>query len=67
MYVCICNSLNERKVRAAIDAGASRPLHVYRHHGCAPRCGCCLPVMQAMLAEVEDTREAEPVEAAVPA
>ncbi|MBW8860747.1 MAG: (2Fe-2S)-binding protein [Caulobacter sp.] len=34
MYVCNCNGIREREVRAAIDAGATRPAEVFRHKGC---------------------------------
>lgn len=49
MYVCICNAINERAVKDAIDAGASKASDIYRANGCAPRCGQCVPEMQKAL------------------
>ncbi len=49
MYVCICNGINKRSVDAAIDSGADKVADIYRAHGCAPRCGQCVPVMREAL------------------
>lgn len=49
MYVCICNALREREVGAAIRDGARTAGQVYRHLGCTPRCGKCVPTMRDML------------------
>jgi len=51
MYVCLCNALTDRDVRAAITAGASRPALVYRQCGATPCCGKCAPTMRDMLRE----------------
>ena len=42
VYVCICNALNEKKVDAAVAAGATRPADVYAHHACEVQCGKCV-------------------------
>ncbi|MBN9319995.1 MAG: ferredoxin [Caulobacterales bacterium 68-7] len=55
MYVCNCNGLRERQVRAAIDAGASRPAEVFRHHQCQAQCAKCVCDMRAM---IDESREA---------
>jgi len=55
MYVCNCNGLRERQVRAAIDGGASRPAEVFKAHGCAPRCAKCVCEMREM---IQASREA---------
>lgn len=59
MYVCICNALNENKVRAALDGGATKVGQIYRHHGCAPRCGKCVPTMRQLLGDVCIAHSAE--------
>ncbi|NWH08862.1 MAG: (2Fe-2S)-binding protein [Alphaproteobacteria bacterium] len=51
MYVCNCNGLREKDVRAVIAEGADHPLEVYERHGCAPRCGRCKPDMQRLIEE----------------
>ena len=55
MYVCNCNGLRERQVRAAIEAGAVRPAEVFRANGCSPRCAKCVCEMRDM---IDESREA---------
>ena len=54
MYVCNCNGLRERDVRAAIEDGAARPREVFARHGCSPQCCKCVCDMRQM---IEDERE----------
>ena len=51
MYVCNCNGIREREVRAAIEQGASRPSEVFRSHGSAPQCAKCVCDMRGMIVE----------------
>jgi bacterioferritin-associated ferredoxin len=51
VYVCNCNGIREREVRAAIEAGAQRPAHIFRHCQRRPRCAKCVCDMQAMIEE----------------
>jgi bacterioferritin-associated ferredoxin len=51
VYICVCNALNERKVDEAIAAGARSVARIYRYHGCAPKCGKCIPLMRERLRE----------------
>ena len=51
MYVCNCNGIRERDVRAAIAHGASRPAEVFRHAGCTPQCAKCVCDMRCMIQE----------------
>ena len=48
MYVCICHALNDKKVKAALDQGATTPASVFRHHNCQVQCGKCVPTMRCM-------------------
>lgn len=48
MYVCLCNALNERKVREAIP-GCATVAEVYRALGTTPACGKCAPVIADLL------------------
>ena len=41
MYVCNCNGLTERHVKAAVESGARKWTDVHAHHGCEPQCGSC--------------------------
>lgn len=51
MYVCICAGLNERKVRAAVEAGARSPASVLSHHGETVRCGKCVGMIRELVSE----------------
>ena len=41
MFICICNAITDREVRAAIDAGASDWREVHSYHCHEPNCGKC--------------------------
>jgi bacterioferritin-associated ferredoxin len=41
MYVCVCNAITERQVRAAVDAGAATLDDLRFELGVATCCGCC--------------------------
>ena len=51
LYVCNCNGIRERDVRAAIDQGATRPVDVFRHADCKPQCAKCVCDMRCMIEE----------------
>ena len=55
MYVCNCNGIREREVRAAIDAGAARPAEIFKACDSTPQCARCVCDMRKML---QDGREA---------
>jgi len=41
MYICICNAITERQVRAAVDAGATTLSDLEFELGVASCCGRC--------------------------
>ncbi len=54
MYVCLCNGLTERDIRAAARnlagaTGAASVDEVYRRLGAAPICCCCVETAQAIV------------------
>jgi bacterioferritin-associated ferredoxin len=51
LYICNCNGIREREVRAAIAAGATRPAEVFRHKGCQAQCAKCVCEMRQMIDE----------------
>lgn len=51
MFVCICHALNDKKVKSALDQGATTPASVFRHHKCQVQCGKCVPTMRSMASE----------------
>ena len=53
MYVCNCNGIRQRDVRAAIESGASRPAEVFHHCQSRPQCAKCVCDMRRMIQESE--------------
>ncbi len=49
MYVCNCNGIRERDVQQAIEAGASKPVDVFRHCQGAAQCAKCVCDMRCMI------------------
>ena len=54
MYVCNCNGIRERQVRAAIEAGARRPAQIFEACDARPRCARCVCDMREMLDQSQD-------------
>lgn len=43
MYVCLCNALTDRQVKAAAErANTNKPSEVYAACGCRAQCGQCI-------------------------
>ena len=51
MYVCNCNGIRERDARAAIAAGATKPVHSCKACDARPQCARCVCDMRQMLDE----------------
>jgi bacterioferritin-associated ferredoxin len=51
MYVCNCNGIRERDVRAAVAAGARRPAQIFKSCDSAPKCARCVCDMCKILDE----------------
>jgi bacterioferritin-associated ferredoxin len=49
MYVCNCNGIRERDVNAAIEAGAQRPIDVFRHCQSSAQCAKCVCDLRRMI------------------
>lgn len=54
MIVCICNAINERQVKAAIESGADNWRAVLAHYGCGPECGQCQLEIVELIAKNQD-------------
>ena len=52
MYICICNALSEKRVRAAAAASNGSTAAVYRALDCRPQCGRCIPMIRDIVHEV---------------
>ncbi|MBM3617455.1 MAG: hypothetical protein FJX23_02800 [Alphaproteobacteria bacterium] len=46
MIICFCNNLREKDMATAIAEGAQCAGDVYKHHGCKPQCGKCVPYVR---------------------
>ena len=57
MIVCVCNRLNDTKVRDAIACGASCPETVYAHCGVKKVCGTCQDKIVALVRDEAATEE----------
>ena len=57
MIVCICNRLNEAKIRGAISCGANSPDEVYAGCGVRRKCGTCHQTIEELLQETRDSLE----------
>lgn len=51
MYICVCNGVNERDIRCAVDAGARTLGDLQRELGVASGCGQCAGEAQCLLGE----------------
>jgi bacterioferritin-associated ferredoxin len=51
MIVCVCNRLNEQRIRAACASGAAKPEDVYAHCGVKKNCGRCLETIAEIHSE----------------
>ena len=54
MIICVCNRINCRSVREAVESGARSPNAVQSHHGCKFNCGKCSTMIGDMIAEHMD-------------
>jgi len=58
MYICLCNALTDRNIRAHCDSGYSVAM-VYRSLDCKPQCGKCVPMVLQMLRRNRGSEEAD--------
>jgi bacterioferritin-associated ferredoxin len=49
MYVCICNAVTDKMIRAAVAEGATTLADLNRMTGCSGCCGSCADLAEAVL------------------
>jgi bacterioferritin-associated ferredoxin len=54
LYVCNCNGIRERDVRAAIEAGAQRPAEIFRACDSQAQCARCVCDMRKMINQQDE-------------
>jgi bacterioferritin-associated ferredoxin len=54
MIVCVCNRVNETRIRAVIAGGAETPEQVYAGCGVERNCGLCLETIEDLLQEADE-------------
>ncbi len=54
MYICVCNGVNERDIRSAVNAGARTLSDLQRELGVASGCGQCANEAKCLLGESRD-------------
>jgi bacterioferritin-associated ferredoxin len=59
MYICLCNAITDRDVRAQNTDGCCSVAMVYRALGCEPQCGKCAPYIRQILRQAGTSAEVE--------
>ncbi len=54
MYVCVCNAITDREVRASAACDACTVSGIYRALGRQPKCGKCVPLVRQLLRQVTE-------------
>ena len=56
MYVCVCNAVSDRSIRAAVKKGASSLADLMVSCDAGTCCGACHPELEAMLEHLQQER-----------
>jgi bacterioferritin-associated ferredoxin len=67
MYVCLCNGVTDKQVRAVHGGTGCSAASVYRSLGVQPKCGKCVPVVRQILREIGGATDGPAGEAFAPA
>ena len=58
MFVCMCNGITDRQIRAALNDGASSFRELRRQLGVSSQCGTCEAEARALVAEHREQNSA---------
>jgi bacterioferritin-associated ferredoxin len=64
MYVCLCNGVTDRAVRAQAEHECKTVSAIYRSLGIKPKCGKCVPQMVQLMRQVVELPRTKPALAA---
>jgi bacterioferritin-associated ferredoxin len=67
MYVCVCNAITDRDIRAQAACERSTVAMIYRSLGTKPKCGKCVPLVRQITRQVAVEFPAADQAAAAPA
>ncbi len=59
MYICLCNAISDKQVRARACQGPCSVSDVYRACGCAAQCGKCAAAIRSVLSEFHDRGQSD--------
>ena len=57
MYVCVCNAITDRDVRAQAQKESGTVAMIYRSLGAKPKCGKCVPLMCQLVRQLIEPLE----------
>ena len=63
MYVCVCNAISDRDVRACAEGECSTVAMAYRSLGKMPKCGKCVALMRQLVRQIAEPPETRAVAA----
>ena len=52
MYICICNAVNDRQIRSAVEHGAKTMRQLVDELGICKQCGTCGKAAKCLLADL---------------
>ena len=63
MYVCVCNAISDRDIRACAEGEFSTVAMAYRSVGKPPKCGKCVPLMRRIVRQIAEPSATQAVAA----
>jgi bacterioferritin-associated ferredoxin len=66
MYVCICNAITDKQIRAAAESGTTDVWGLQAKLGVATGCGSCMDTAAEILAEYRGRRASSKARATAP-
>jgi bacterioferritin-associated ferredoxin len=64
MYVCVCNAITDREVRAQAQSECRTVSAIYRSLGTKPKCGKCVPLVRRLMRQVVELSQPQAAAAA---